>query len=412
MRLVHLSDLHIGFRQYQRLTPAGLNQREADVAASFQRAITRTIELAPDLVVLGGDIFHTVRPPNPAILHAFQQFARLRQALPTAAVVMIAGNHDTPRTAETGCILRLFAPLGIHVVDGEAQRIPLPSLDASVLAVPDLLGTRPALVPDPDVRHNILLLHGEIAGVLPDHARETERATTELTPAELGAERWSYVALGHYHVYREVAENAYYSGSLDYTSPNPWGELREARAAGLYDGPRSGKGLIERDLATGAHRFHPLPVTRPLIDLPAIDAGGLGAGELDAVIQGRVAHAPAPLDDAVVRLVVRDVPRHVARELDQRAIRDLKRRALHFHLDLRRPEAVQRSISGAPGRRPSLAETLREKLETRVLVAGVERAAFVERGLAYLRQADALALGTAPDVADGADADAPDGAGV
>ena len=34
MRLVHLSDLHLGYRQYQRLTPGGINQREADVAAT------------------------------------------------------------------------------------------------------------------------------------------------------------------------------------------------------------------------------------------------------------------------------------------------------------------------------------------------------------------------------------------
>jgi len=400
VRLVHLSDLHLGFRQYQRLTTGGINQREADVAASFQRAVDVVIGLAPDLVLVAGDVFHTVRPPNPAILHAFQQFARLRRELAGAEIVMVAGNHDTPRTAETGCILRLFAPLGIHVVDAAAQRLSLPALETSVLAVPDLLGQRPALVPDPTARYNVLLLHGEIAGVLPEHAREQERATTEITTDELGAERWDYVALGHYHVYRQVAPNAYYSGSLEYTSANPWGELREERSAGLARGPRQGKGLIERDLATGHHAFHPLPVTRSVLDLHAIGAAGMGARELDAAIAERVAQAAAPVEDAVVRVVVRDVPRHIARELDQKVIRDLKRSALHFHLDLRRPEVTRRTVSGAPGRRPSLAETLREKLETRQLVPGVERSAFVERGLDYLRSADALAIGTNTPAAD------------
>ena len=50
---------------------------------------------------------------------------------------------------------------------------------------------------------------------------------------ELGAENWDYVALGHYHVYRSVAPNAFYSGSLDYTSTNPWGELAEERELGI-----------------------------------------------------------------------------------------------------------------------------------------------------------------------------------
>ena len=66
MRLVHLSDLHLGYRQYQRLTPGGVNQREADVAATFRTAIDRVIALEPDVIVFAGDIFHAVRPPNAA----------------------------------------------------------------------------------------------------------------------------------------------------------------------------------------------------------------------------------------------------------------------------------------------------------------------------------------------------------
>jgi DNA repair exonuclease SbcCD nuclease subunit len=85
VRLVHLADLHLGFRQYQRLTPAGVNQREADVARSFARAVDKTVALRPDLVVIAGDVFHTVRPSNPAILHAFKQFMRLRLSLPGRA---------------------------------------------------------------------------------------------------------------------------------------------------------------------------------------------------------------------------------------------------------------------------------------------------------------------------------------
>ena len=137
MRLVHLSDLHLGYRQYQRLTPAGINQREADVARAFRNAIDKTIELAPDVVVIAGDICHPVRPTNPAILTAFSQFARLKAALRGTEVVIVAGNHDTPRTAETGCILKLFEPLDIHVVDSEPRRIPFPDRSLSILAVPD-----------------------------------------------------------------------------------------------------------------------------------------------------------------------------------------------------------------------------------------------------------------------------------
>ena len=172
MRLVHLSDLHLGYRQYQRLTPGGINQREADVAGAFRRAVEKTIALSPDVVLVAGDVFHNVRPTNPAILQAFQQFARLRAALPGTDVVMVAGNHDTPKTAETGCILRLFKELGVHVVDGAPERLAFPEKNLSILAVPDVPGAANAiaLAPDPAARYNVLLLHGEVEGMLPPYA--------------------------------------------------------------------------------------------------------------------------------------------------------------------------------------------------------------------------------------------------
>ena len=387
MRLVHLSDIHLGFRQYQRQTPTGINQREADIATSLRRVIDTVIELRPDVVLIAGDVFHTVRPTNPAILHAFIQFSRLMRMLPDTTVVMVAGNHDTPRTAETGCILHLFKPLGINVVDAEAKRIPVDKHDLMILAVPDMQGKRPLLEPDPTAKYNILLLHGEIEGVLPKYGRELDRSPMEITQEELAADKWDYVALGHYHVYRSVAPNAFYSGSLDYTSTNPWGELAEER-----EGRIAGKGIIEHDLANKTHRFHSIPPSRPWVDLAPLSGSGLSPSALDDAIREALERCEGGIDEKIVRLVVRDVPRHILRDLDHKAIRDYKRKALHFHLDTRRPEIVRPETGqGAPGRRASLADTVRDKLRSRVLTENINREALVELGLHYLREADAVA---------------------
>ncbi|HEX5436264.1 MAG TPA: DNA repair exonuclease [Gemmatimonadaceae bacterium] len=393
MRLVHLADLHLGFRQYHRLTPTGINQREADVAHTFSRAIDRIIALEPDVIAIAGDVFHTVRPMNPAIIHAFQQFARLTRALPDAVVVIVAGNHDRPRATETGCILRLFSPLGIHVVDDEPRRLAFPERDLSILAVPDLSGSLPELAPEPGVRHNLLVLHGEVEGMLPPQRAHIDRAAIEIPREALAASRWSYVALGHYHVHREIAPNAYYAGSLDYTSANPWGELIEEREAAL-----PGKGFIEYDLETHTHRFHHLEPSRVLWDLPPILARGMSAAELDAAIRQTIERCAGGIEGKIVRLVVRDVMRHVGRELDQKALRDYKRQALHFQLDARRPEVIHLSASGAPGRRPTLPELVRMYLGRRPLEGDVDRAALVELGAHYLREADAAAQAAAPVV--------------
>ncbi len=385
MRLVHLSDLHLGYRQFQRQTVAGINQREADIATVFRGVIDRVIAIAPDVVVLAGDIFHNVRPPNPAILHAWDQFARLTHALPGTIVVMVAGNHDSPRSAETGCILRLFTPLGIHVVDGEAQRLAFPERDLSILAVPDTgVPQKVVLAPDPTASRNVLVLHGAVAGVLPASAANAERTAVEITPEELGAARWTYVALGHYHVFRQVAPNAYYCGSLDYTSANPWGELAEEKAAKL-----PGKGFIEYDLATGKRTFHPIKPARGLFDLPRIEGRGMAASDIDAAIRANVARIPGGIEDKIVRQVVRDVPRHVAREIDHRLLRELKKRALHFHLDTRRPDILRAATGqGAAGRRASLTEMVRDKLRARPLPGDIDRDRLVERALHYLSEAE------------------------
>ena len=383
LRLVHLSDLHLGFRQYQRLTPRGINQREADVAQSFTRAIDKAIELAPEVVLIAGDVFHQVRPTNTAILHAYLQFARLRAALPSAEIVMIAGNHDTPRSAETGSILRLFVPLGLHVVEAEPRALEFPALDLSVLAVADNQHARPTLVPPVTHRWNVLLLHGEVDGLLGPFAAPREMMSQEILQDDLHPAQWDYIALGHYHVYRRIAPNQFYSGSLDYTSTNSWGERIEEGMAGV-----PGKGIIEHDLETGEHTFHPIVPTREFVDLPMLSARGLTTEEVNARVLDLVDGCAGGIDDKVVRLVIRDLPRHIARQLDHKQLRDFRRRALHFHLDTRRPEMIRSVGHGAPGRRPSLADFVRDKLRERVVPHDIDRDALVTLGLRYLKDAE------------------------
>lgn len=390
MRIVHLADLHLGFRQYQRLTPGGINQREADVARTFESAIDRVIELAPEVVLLAGDIFHAVRPSNPAILHAFIHFSRLMEKLPKSRVVMVAGNHDTPRSAETGSILQLFSRLGIDVVEREPLRIEIPEFDLAVLAVPDAPGMLPKFEPDPRFTHNVLLFHGEVEGVIPVVGATPERAARIVTLRDLNAAAFDYCALGHYHVHRQVDDNAWYAGATDYTSTHVWQELTEERAMKL-----EGKSFIEWHVESKTMMRRPLRGHRMFIDLPPISADGLSVAELDERIRTTVELAPSGIDDRVVRLRLHDVPAHVARELDHRAIREFKKRALNFFLDVRRPDLHRRSASGAAGRRPSLEEVLKERLTTRLLPGDIDRNKLIDLGARYLSQADSLAVSVA-----------------
>lgn len=395
MRIAHLADLHLGFRQYHRLTPGGINQREADVANAFRAAVDGVVEARPDVVLVAGDIFHAVRPSNAAIVFAFRELQRLQQSLTGVRIILIAGNHDTPRSSETGSILRLYQELGIDVATDDARHFSYPDLDLAVLAVPHAAmagppAERPPLRPAGPERWQVLLAHGETPGLIPGDRSFLEYGGALIDLLELRREKWSYVALGHYHVQKEVAPHIWYAGALEYSSTNIWWERSAEDLEGI-----AGKGWLLADLETGVVERHALPKARAVEDLPLVNARDMRAADLDSAIALRLEAVPGGLDDAIVRLVIVNAPRHLVRDLDHEAIRKAKTRALHLHLDFRRPETAVEAASGVVGRRPSLHEQVRGYLTGRPLPERVDRERFVNLGLELLAEHEDPAAGEA-----------------
>lgn len=381
MRIAHLADQHLGFRQFHRQAPSGINQREQDVANAFRASIDGVLAARPDAVLLAGDLFHAVRPSNAAIVFAFRQLQRVRDALPEAPIVLIAGNHDTPRSSDSGSILRLYEELGVDVAYNEARQFVYPRLDLQVMAVPwQALQAeeRPSLRPTGPERHRILVLHGEMEGAYPSALADAPGAAV-VTRDQLPPDGWSYVALGHYHVQSEVQPRTWYAGALEYVSPNYWGELREEERRG-----RAGKGWLLVDLTSGSVTPQPIPQARRIVDLPPLFGEGLAAPELDRLLRERLESLVGGYEDQVIRQVVHGVTREVGRALDHAALRSFKAKALHYQLDLRRPEAEPRSGVDAAGRRLPLPDLLREYLARRPLPAEIDREAFVTAGSGLL----------------------------
>jgi len=377
VKLAHIADPHLGIRQYHRQTSTGINQREADVASAFRAAVDGVLAARPDAVVVAGDLFHSVRPTNYAIVFAFRQFQRLREALPNAPIVLIAGNHDTPRSVETGSILRLFEELGVDVASDAPRRLVYPELDLSIFAVPHgsvLTDERPALEPEGTQKYQVLLAHFEVEGEYPTGHVAAEYGGAVVNRGALHLEDWTYVALGHYHTQHQVARNAWYAGALDYIGPNIWGEARDEADHGSH-----GKGWLLIDLTTGRVERHSVPLASEVLDLEAVKAEGMSAAAIDESISLRLGAIRGGLSNKIIRLRVFDIPRHVSRELSHTAIRGFKTEALHFHLDLRRPEVRRTTGLGSPGRQ-TLPELVVSYLEGRPLPAELDREAFVRLG--------------------------------
>jgi DNA repair protein SbcD/Mre11 len=378
VKLAHIADSHLGIRQYHRQTSSGINQREADVAQAFRTTIDGVITARPDIVVFAGDLFHSVRPTNAAIVFAFRQLQRLRDALPDAPLVLISGNHDTPRSVETGSILRLFEELGVDVAAEEARRLVYPDLDLSVLAVPHGVmraAERPVLQPEGSEKYRIMVLHTEVEGEYPAGRGGAEYGGPVISRSELHLPEWTYVALGHYHTQHQVDRRAWYSGSLEYIGPNLWGELADDADHGSQ-----GKGWLLVDLETGRAERQPVTSARKVLDLEPVQAAGKSAATIDDLIARRLAAVSGGITNKIIRLRVFDIPRHVARELNHAAFREYKSQALHCHIDLRRPEVHRTTGMGAPGRRQTLPELVTSYLAGRPLPAELDREAFVRLG--------------------------------
>jgi DNA repair protein SbcD/Mre11 len=376
MRLVHLADLHLGFRAYNRITSQGINRREADVFNAFREALERTIALQPDVVLIAGDVFHVPRPGNLAVVQTQRELVKFRQKC-NAEIIVIAGNHESVKSSDNRCILELLSlipdisvvthkPEAI-VVGGDSlqdayRRIKVFCLPHNALGESNQVQIRP----DPEFAYNLLMLHGTV-----DSDRINDYGGYDI-PADLIEMPWDYVACGHYHSFTHLGRNAYYAGAIERTSNDIWKEADEK------------KGFVEFNLETHTAQFHALNSPRQTIDLPAIDAMGKEAESINQLIADQAAQSD--VTDKLVRQRIIGLPKSVQRQLDYQIIRSLQSKATHYLFDPRSPEASSRESQNneQETRQGSLLDQAREFLQTRDLPAGIDRDRFIDRGLAYL----------------------------
>jgi exonuclease SbcD len=328
MRVLHLSDTHLGYAAYARLDENGYNQREVDLFDAFRQAVDMALSLRVDAVLHSGDLFDTIRPSNRAIHFAMSQVLRLSEA--GVPFVAISGNHSTPRLRETGSVFRLLEHIeDVHVVyAGAHTRIEVG--DAVVHCVPhcptqDSFAVEVAKVEPIAGRTNVAMLHCGVSGV---HRFTTGEFNENVLP---GGQLWpamTYVALGHYHEKTLVAANAVYAGSTERLS---FGESGRP------------KGVVEADLEGPSIAFHELNI-RPMVDLGIVDCEGLANPDIVSEVE-RVVSSAKP-QGKILRLSLANLPRSQAEGLDARRLRSAAADAVHFELKV---ESRDEGVSVQPG---------------------------------------------------------------
>jgi len=253
MRFLHTSDWHLG-RSLHR----------ADLRAAQAGFLDHLVEVARaervDAVLVAGDVYDRAIPPVDSVSLYEDALARLRAT--GARVVLISGNHDSAR--RLGVNSALIDASGVHLrtrpaaladpvllpdEHGEVAVYGVPYLEPA-LGMPDAGAQEPGIPQDDDVgprtheavlrkavhriranalargvARTIVMAHAWVAGGASEDERhrDAEQAKSDserdisvggigYVPASL-FDGFSYVALGHLHGRRTLAENLRYSGS-------------------------------------------------------------------------------------------------------------------------------------------------------------------------------------------------------
>jgi DNA repair protein SbcD/Mre11 len=369
--LLHVSDTHLGYQAYNRLSADGLNQRELDFQDAFRRFVDHALEREPDLIVHSGDLFDVVRPSNRAIASTLQDVRRLSEA--RIPFVIVSGNHEAPRLRETGSILRVFEGLPhVHpIYKGAYEALPIETRGGRVVVhgVPqapvqsDFANQLFSAAPSGN-GHQVLAVHGTVAGV---DGLFSSGMNELMIPSNALRPDYDYIALGHFHNHRAVTENAAYAGSTERTSFSEAGEEKVFLEVGLNGGrPKL------RPVVAGA---------RAMRDAGVLDVRGMPDRHVAAEASARLGAVAAP--GALVRLLVRGIDAPSLRTLDVGAIRSAAREALH--VDLRFELAHDESSQQAVPELGSLTLEMDAFLKGRPIV-GVDRAQVRDHALRLLQE--------------------------
>ena len=269
MKLIHLSDLHLG----KRVNEFSMLEDQQYILTEILRIIDRE---KPDGVLIAGDVYDKSVPSAEAVALLDDFLVGLSRR--ELQVFLISGNHDSPERLAFGG--RLMEGSGIHlapVYDGKVRPIPLTDAygpvqiyllpfvkpahlrrcfpEREIVSYTDgLAAAIEAMEVDPAER-NVLVTHQFVTGAARCDSEEVSVGGTDNVDASVFAP-FDYVALGHIHGPQQVGrETVRYCGTpLKYS----FSEAKHQKSVTVVE--LGGKGQV-------AVRTVPLVPLRDLVEL-------------------------------------------------------------------------------------------------------------------------------------------------
>lgn len=250
MKLIHISDLHLG----KRLGEYSLYEEQADILGKILAIVD---DEQPDAVMIAGDIYNKSVPPEESV-QLFDDFI-CGLSSRNVQTFIISGNHDSAERIAFGG--RLMQSCGVHmspVYDGKTQPITLtdeygavsvymlPFIkpitirrffpDAEISSYNDALKITVGAMEIDSSKRNILITHQFITGASLSESEEIFIGGTENVDADIFAE-FDYVALGHIHSPQNIRKNMRYCGTpLKYSKS----EIRQNKSVTVVELEKKG----------------------------------------------------------------------------------------------------------------------------------------------------------------------------
>ncbi|WP_296869473.1 DNA repair exonuclease [uncultured Methanobrevibacter sp.] len=247
MRFAHLSDSHLGYRQF------GILEREQDFYDVFARNIDKIIEMDVDFVIHSGDLFDNNRPSTEALLAFQKALLRLKEA--KIPIYAIAGNHDSILRKDALPPQVLFKDIGLNLIspdnplynEGAVLICGIPYMPSSQGRALKERYDQLSRIADKYLK-SILVSHQGIDKWMHEDTYEIELSQMP--------ENFDYYAMGHVHNY---VEEDFGKGKLVY--PGSMEIWRNSESNNNYR--EFGKGFVVVDLS-----YDTPQVERVKIDLP------------------------------------------------------------------------------------------------------------------------------------------------
>lgn len=230
MKLIHMSDLHIG----KRVNGFSMVEDQRYILGEILRL---TKEEKPDAAVIAGDVYDKSVPPAEAVELLDDFLCGLAELTPH--IFIISGNHDSPERLAFGS--RLMTGSGIHmspVFDGKVTPVTLsdsygdvdvfmlpfikpaharrafPEREEDIATYTDAVKAAIDNMDIDDSRRNVLITHQFVTGAVRSDSEEMTISAGGIDNVDADVmEAFDYVALGHIHGPQSMTQRIRYCGT-------------------------------------------------------------------------------------------------------------------------------------------------------------------------------------------------------